>query len=157
MLFEGHCVRLHYREAAVLHVQIWNGYVWTAPSVHINNKKFNAAFTAQSYQISENVLKFFFNYYLKYLHLMCKQIYFKYICVFMYTFNVSTIMYLTSWCMAGSVWLLTGRVNFRTSLWCCSLCDNSYWHNEEQPTSQQVVLFKEPSHCTQTRGKKTPC
>lgn len=57
--------------------------------------------------------------------------------------------------MAGSVRLLTGRVNFRTSLWCCSLCDNSYWHNEEQPTSQQVVLFKEPSHCTQTRGKNT--
>lgn len=59
------------------------------------------------------------------------------------------MIYLTSWCMAGSVRLLTGRVNFRTSLWRCSLCDNSYWHNEEQPTSQQVVLFKEPSHRTQ--------
>lgn len=75
--------------------------------------------------------------------------------VYLYVlFSVSTIIYLTSWCMAGSVRLLTGRVNFRTSPWCCSLCDNSYWHNEEQPTSQQVVLFKELSHCTQARGKK---
>lgn len=106
---------------------------------------------------------------LKYLHYKLKSAMnlsiYLYVCVYVYTVrilyvHVSTIIHLTSWCMAGSVQLLTGRVNFRTSPWCCSLCDNSYWHNEEQPTSQQVVLFKEPSHhCTQARGgkKKTPC
>lgn len=62
----------------------------------------------------------------------------------------------TSCCMAGSVRAQTGRVNFRTPLRSSSLCDNSCSPNEEQPASQQVVLFKEPSHCTQDR-KKLPC
>lgn len=59
----------------------------------------------------------------------------------------------TSCCMAGSVRAQTGRVNFRTPLRSSSLCDNSCSRNEEQPASQQVVLFKEPSHCTQDRKK----
>lgn len=62
----------------------------------------------------------------------------------------------TSCCMTGSVQAQTGRVNFRTPLRSSSLCDNSCSRNEEQPASQQVVLFKEPSHCTQD-GKKLPC